>query len=390
MFANLKSLETDAILALMQAYRDDPRPEKIDLGVGIWREPDGSSPVFGAVKRAERQIWETQDTKSYTGLLGDAGFSTTVSRFLFGGTLDGVASAATVGGTSAVRQLLALARSASPDARVWIPAQTWPNHWALAQDLGFEARAYPWLDRKAGILATDAILQELTEMRAGDVVILHACCHNPTGADPDAELQSAILKLVEKQGAVPLIDAAYLGFARAPEADTALIRAACANLPEVMVAFSGSKSFGLYRERVGLACVKSEATTAVLSHLAVLNRMDFTFPPDHGARCVEVILNTAELRNSWEAELAGIRDKLAQARQALVQSLKQELQSERFDTLAEKRGMFLLLPLGTDGVARLREDHAIYAVGDGRINLAGITTETAGPVAKALALLLRP
>lgn len=389
MFADLNPLETDAILALMQAFRDDPRSEKIDLGVGIWREPDGSSPVFEAVKRAEHHIWETQTTKAYTGMLGDAGFAAAVSRFLFNKYADNVAAAATVGGTSAVRQLLALTRTASPKARVWIPAQTWPNHWALAQDLGLETKPYTWLDRTSGRLATERILDDLSKLHAGDVVILHACCHNPTGADPDADLQNEMLALIEKHGAVPLIDAAYLGFAASPAADTGMIGEACARLPEVMVAFSGSKSFGLYRERVGLACVLSHAKAAVQSHLAVLNRMDFTFPPDHGARCVSVILDTPDLRKIWETELERIRETLSQARSALTKELRDALQSDRFDTCLNKRGMFLLLPLGTERVARLRHDHAIYAVGDGRINLAGITPETALPVARALARVLR-
>ncbi|MDJ0860407.1 MAG: aminotransferase class I/II-fold pyridoxal phosphate-dependent enzyme, partial [Dinoroseobacter sp.] len=240
-----------------------------------------------------------------------------------------------------------------------------------------------------GRLATERIIDDLSKLHGGDVVILHACCHNPTGADPDADLQNEMLALIEKHGAVPLIDAAYLGFAASPAADTGMIGEACARLPEVMVAFSGSKSFGLYRERVGLACVLSHAKAAVQSHLAVLNRMDFTFPPDHGARCVSVILDTPDLRKIWETELERIRETLSQARSALTQELRDVLQSDRFDTCLNKRGMFLLLPLGTERVARLRHDHAIYAVGDGRINLAGITPETALPVARALARVLR-
>jgi aromatic-amino-acid transaminase len=389
MFETLAPLATDPILTLMQAFRDDPRDNKIDLGVGIWREPDGRTPVFGAVKTAEHRLWQTQDTKAYTGLLGDPGFHEAVARLLFGTVPDEMAVAATVGGTSAVRQLLALTRAARPDACIWIPAQTWPNHWALARDLGLQAKPYSWLDRISGELDRDGVLRDLSGARSGDVVILHACCHNPTGADPDPDLQSAILDLLGRQGAVPLIDAAYLGFANAPEADTALIRAARAALPEAMVAFSGSKSFGLYRERVGLSVVLSDSKPAVQSHLAVLNRMNFTFPPDHGARVVTEILSDPDLSAQWRDELVGIRATLHTARKLFADAMRQQLQSDRFDVLLGQDGMFALLPLGPARVDQLCKDHAVYAVGDGRINLAGITPQTAPRVAAALATVLR-
>lgn len=388
MFETLSPLDADPILNLMQAYRDDPRPGKIDLGVGIWREPNGETPVFQAVKRAEERLWQSQDTKAYTGLLGDPGFADAVARLLFGKVPDQMAACATVGGTSAVRQLLALTRTVRPDAQVWIPAQSWPNHRALCADLGLSSVPYAWLDRENGVIDRDGVLRDLSAARAGDVVVLHACCHNPTGADPDPELQTALFDVLGRTGAVPLIDAAYLGFADTPDADTHLIKLAQTRLPEVMVAFSGSKSFGLYRERVGLAVVLSGAPDAVRSHLGVLNRMSFTFPPDHGARCVTMILEDAGLRDAWHAELAHIRATLRDARRRLAHALRTTLQSDRLDSLAHQNGMFALLPLGEARVAALRRDHGIYVVGDGRINLAGVTPDTADPIARAIASVL--
>lgn len=388
MFEALSPLKTDPILTLMQAFRDDPRTDKIDLGVGIWRNPDGRTPVFAAVKAAEREIWERQETKAYTGLLGDPAFGDAVARLLFGEVPERLAAAACVGGTSAVRQLLSLVARRKPGARVWIPEQTWPNHWALASDLGLESRPYAWLDRGSGGLDRDGVLRDLAGVGRDDVVILHACCHNPTGADPDPDLRALILDRLARAGALALIDAAYLGFASAPAEDAHLIREAVSALPEVMVAFSGSKSFGLYRERVGLAMVLSDSPAAVRSHLAVLNRMDFTFPPDHGARVVTEILGDAKLRAAWEGELAGIRATIAEARTLLTDALRLRLQSDRFDVLADQAGMFALLPLGEARVTRLREDHAIYVVGDGRINLAGVTPRTVTPIADAMASVL--
>lgn len=389
MFETLSPLETDAILTLMQAYRDDPRPDKIDLGVGIWREANGQTPVFKAVKRAEEALWHSQSTKAYTGLLGDPEFTHEVAGLLFGATPSGMAAAATVGGTSAVRQLLALSKTARSGTRVWIPEQSWPNHQALCDDLELEARRYAWLDQATGAIDRDAVLRDLSKATTGDIAILHACCHNPTGADADNDLQIAMLDLFERQGVIPLIDAAYLGFADTPEADTGLIRKAQNRLPEIMVAFSGSKSFGLYRERVGLAVVLSARPKVVSSHLAVLNRMDFTFPPDHGARCVSMILREPDLRDDWLSELAAIRESLKSARTRLASALRRNLQSERYDILEHQSGMFALLPLGDTRVAKLREEHGIYIVGQGRINLAGVTEATTDRVASALAQVLR-
>lgn len=393
MFEHLALHPPDPILALMQAFRDDPRPEKVDLGIGVWRDGAGRTPVFRAVKAAEERLWRTQETKSYVSFVGDAGFHAAVAELLLGPEAAGrdLAACATTGGTSAVQTLLALAQVARPDTRVWIPAQTWPNHWVLAAHLGMETRSFAYIDPVTDEVDRAGLLGDLGQVQAGDVVVLHACCHNPTGADPDPALQEEIVATLARTGAIPLVDCAYLGFGAAPEADAAFLRR-LAGLPEAMIAFSGSKSFGLYRERVGLSLIltgSGAARDATLSQLTRLNRVSYSFPPDHGARVVTEILSDPALRGDWAAELASIRATLGANRQALAEALRARLHTDRFDRLAQQKGMFAMLPLGADRVTRLREDFAVYAVGEGRINLAGVTPESVDRVAAALAEVLR-
>ncbi|WP_424971981.1 aromatic amino acid transaminase [Dinoroseobacter sp. S76] len=393
MFERLSTSETDPILALMQAFQADPRPNKVDLGIGVWRDAEGRTPVFQAVKTAEERIWHSQDSKIYVGFRGDPGFHAAVSDLLLGPEGDGDwrAASATTGGTSAVQTALALARTARPDLRVWVPEESWPNHWVLARSLGLETRNFTYIDPATQEIERAGLLRDLAGARAGDVVLLHACCHNPTGADPDPELQEEIVTSLAQSGAIPVVDCAYLGFGAAPEADLAFLRRLSA-LPESIVAFSGSKSFGLYRERVGLCLALTEsarARDAVESQLTRLNRETYSFPPDHGARVVTEILTDPTLRASWDTELSAIRRALIDNRANLAASLRARLNSDAFDRLTRQNGMFAMLPLGTERVARLRAEHGLYIVGTGRINLAGVTEATCAPVADALAAVLR-
>ncbi|ABV91894.1 amino-acid aminotransferase [Dinoroseobacter shibae DFL 12 = DSM 16493] len=391
MFAHLRPQADDPILVLMRAFQADPRPGKVDLGIGVWRDAEGRTPVFGAVKTAEERLWRTQDTKSYVSFAGDPAFHAAVGDLLLGSVTRPRAVTATTGGTSAVQTLLALSQVARPAAQVWIPAETWPNHRVLAEHLGLATRAFTYLAPEGTGIDREVLLRDLAQAQAGDVVILHACCHNPTGIDPDPELQAEIVDSLARTGAVPLVDCAYLGFGAVPEADAAFLRR-LASLPEAMLAFSGSKSFGLYRERVGLALVLLEqpgVVEAVQSQLTRLNRVNYSFPPDHGARVVTEILADPALRTAWEAELAAIRTALSANRQALAKALRARLQSDRFDGLAAQSGMFAMLPLGKERVMRMREDFAVYAVGTGRVNLAGVTPRTTDRVAEAIAAVLR-
>ncbi|WP_424975809.1 aromatic amino acid transaminase [Dinoroseobacter sp. S124A] len=393
MFERLTPTDPDAILALMQAFQADPRPGKVDLGIGVWRDAEGRTPVFSAVKRAEKRIWKRQETKTYVSFRGDAAFHEAVSNLLLGPATDGQwrAASATTGGTSAVQTALTLARAAHPDLRVWIPAETWPNHWVLARSLGLETRSFAYIDPDTQEIDRAGLLRDLDRAQAGDVVLLHACCHNPTGADPDAELQAAIVASLARTGAVPVIDCAYLGFGATPEEDCAFLRR-LSTLPEVLIAFSGSKSFGLYRERVGLCLALADGPQArdvVENHLTRINRVTYSFPPDHGARTVTEILGDQTLRAEWQDELGSIRDAITTQRARLAEALRTRLNTDRFDRLTRQKGMFAMLPLGEARVAELRNAHGIYIVGAGRINMAGVTEETCATVADALAAVLR-
>jgi aromatic-amino-acid transaminase len=392
MFARLDPPEADPIIRLMGQFAADPRPGRIDLGVGVYRDAAGRTPVMAAVAAAEERILAAQETKGYLGLAGDPGFLAAMRGLLLGDTVDPArcAAVATPGGSGAIRQLLELARLAAPDATVWVSRPSWPNHAAIADAVGMRLREYAYLD-PAGAVDGAAMLADLAGAAPGDVVILHGCCHNPTGADPDAAAWAALTDLAGRRGFVPFVDVAYQGFGEGVEADVAGLRHMAARLPELLVAVSGSKSFGLYRERVGVAmavCADAGAAGRVAAALASLNRRNYAFPPDHGARVVTTILTDPVLRADWEAELATLRARVTANRAALAAALAEATGSDRFGFLTGHRGMFSLLGLTPGQVARLREDHAVYLVADSRINLAGLTPGTVPALARAMAAVL--
>jgi len=383
----------DAIIALMQAFRDDPRPDRIDLGVGVYRDEAGATPLMRAVAAAEARIVARQAGKAYVALTGDPVFLSAMQALLLGDAVEAgrVAAAATPGGSGALHQALALVRAARPEASVWISDPSWPNHPAIAAAVGLGARSYRYLDAAAGRVDAAGMLSDLRAARAGDIVVLHAACHNPSGADPDPDEWAAVADLLAERDLVPLVDVAYLGFGDGLEADAAALRQLAARLPEVLVAASGSKTFGLYRERVGLVlavCSGAEAAGRVRSLLATLNRTNFAFPPDHGARIATEVLTDPGLRAEWEAELAEMRGRISANRAALARALRERLQSDRFDFLTRHRGMFSLLGLDPARVAALREAHGVYLVADSRANLAGMRARDADRIAAAIAAVV--
>ena len=388
MFASLKPQPADKILQLIGQFRADPRADKIDLGVGVYKDPSGLTPVMRAVKAAEKRLWETETTKTYTGLAGEPAFNTALARLVLGEATseDRIAAAAAPGGTGAVRQAFELIRMASPGARVWVSDPTWPNHLSILNYLGMPVRPYRYFDAETRGVAFEAMLADLSGAKAGDAVLLHGCCHNPTGANLTLPEWAEVAAILEKTGALPLIDIAYQGFGDGLEADAAGVRLIADRLPEVLVAASCSKNFGIYRERTGaLMALSDPARREVMQGtLAFLNRQNYSFPPDHGARLVTMILEDPALRADWEAELESVRLGMLTLREQLAAELRDLSGSDRFGFLAQHRGMFSRLGASPEQVERLKTEHAIYMVGDSRLNIAGLNAATVPVLARAI------
>jgi aromatic-amino-acid transaminase len=389
MFSNLKEHPADKILALMQLYKDDPRPTKIDLGVGVYKNADGVTPVMRAVKAAERKLVEEQTSKSYVGLAGDPAFSDVMIHMVLGGSVprDSIAAAATPGGTGAVRQAFELIRMANPQARVFVSNPTWPNHVTILNYLGMQVVEYRYFDAETRGVDFTGMLADLADVQAGDVVLLHGCCHNPTGANLNLTEWKAVVALLQKTGAIPMIDIAYQGFGDGLEADAEAVRLVASSVPECLIAASCSKNFGIYRERTGLLmAVAHDKNLRGLTQgsLNFLNRQNFSFPPDHGARVVTEILTNDALRADWAQELEEVRLSMLDLRKQLATELQRLSGSDRFGFIAQHRGMFSRLGTTPEMVARLREEHAIYMVGDSRLNIAGLNKKTVPILAQAI------
>ncbi|MEL6585106.1 MAG: amino acid aminotransferase [Pseudomonadota bacterium] len=389
MFNALHPQAPDKILALMAAYRADPRADKVDLGVGVYKDATGQTPVMRAVKAAERRLVEEQDTKVYTGLAGDPAFSGAMTDLLLGpdAPKDRLAAVATPGGTGAIRQGLELIRLATPDARVWLSTPTWPNHPAIVSYLGLQSLPYRYFDAQSGGVDGTGMMEDLAEVRAGDAVLLHGCCHNPTGANLTLAQWKDVADLLVAKGAVPFIDIAYQGFGDGLEADAAGLRLIVDTVPEAMIAASCSKNFGIYRERTGVLialAARAEQVNVTQGAMAALNRLNFSFPPDHGARVVSTILTDAALRADWEAELEDVRTGMLHLREALATALRDRTGSDRFGFLGAHRGMFSLLGATPAQVEVIRKDHGIYMVGDSRMNIAGLNHRTIPQLADAV------
>lgn len=389
MFETLKAQPADKILMLMQMYRDDPRDTKVDLGVGVYKDATGLTPVMRAVKSAEHTLWEEQDSKVYTGLVGDPAFSDAMIKLVLDDAVPRaqIAAAATPGGTGAVRQAFEMIKMARADARVFVSDPTWPNHISILNYLGIEHVPYRYFDTETRGVDFDGMLADLKTAKKGDVVLLHGCCHNPTGANLNSAQWDDVIKVLQATGAVPMIDIAYQGFGDGLDADAAATRKVAAAVPECLIAASCSKNFGIYRERTGiLMAVTSDASAQKLNQgtLAYLNRQNFSFPPDHGARLVTMILNDDALRADWMTELEDVRNTMLGLREQLARELQRLSGSDRFGFLAQHRGMFSLLGTTPEKVEEMRVKHGIYMVGDSRMNIAGLNTKTVPILANAI------
>ncbi len=393
MFQELKQLAPDAILGLMTKYRADTAAVKVDLGVGVFRDPSGNTPVLDAVRRAERQVLAAQTTKTYVAPAGREEFNRAVEELVLGASHPARRDrrARTVqapGGCGALKVGAELLRAAAPAAAIHVSDPTWGNHLPLLGGAGLRLERYPYYEARSHALRFEAMLERLAAADPGDTVLIHACCHNPSGADLAEPQWRALAELLERRRLVPYLDLAYQGFGDGLDADAAGVRLLAERLPEAVIAVSFSKNLGLYRERVGALIVVSEnaeRADAVHSHVLQIARGIYSMPPDHGAAIAACIFADADLSAAWHAELEAMRGRIRQMRALLASSLRAATGDDSFGFIRDQRGMFSLLGIPPAAVERLRERHHIYMTADSRINLAGIMPGNAGYVAEAIA-----
>jgi len=394
MFHALLVDQPDPIIVTMQKYHADSRPHKLDLGVGVYKDASGHTPIMKVIKSAEKALWEQETTKSYTSLVGDSAFNTAIQKLVLGdlASFDGrLASAATAGGTGAVRAAFELVHLASPDATIWVSNPSWSNHASMLDYLNIPNQHYRFFDPSTGTVDMDGMMADLRYAKAGDVVLLHGCCHNPTGLSLSPKQWDDIIELMKTQNLVPMVDIAYQGFGDGLDEDAYGVRRIASSLPEVLIASSCSKNFGIYRERTGCVIVVSpdqKQTNLVQSKLSLVNRVNYSFPPDHGARLVTMVLNDPELKVQWQNELGEIRQGIQSLRHMLSDELQRQTNSDRFKFIAEHRGMFSMLGLSQEQVSRLSDEFAIYAVSDSRINMAGLNEASVPLLANAVAKII--
>lgn len=379
-FEGLTPQPADPLLSLIRLHREDPRSGKIDLGVGVYRDAAGRTPVFGAVKGAERLLVKTQSTKAYLGPEGNAEYLDSLKRLLIRGLSSrDLVSIQTPGATGAIRLGAELTRASWPRARVWIGEPSWPIHVPLCRAAGLEVVTYRYFDPVSQTVAFDSMMGALGKADPGDVVLLQGCCHNPTGCDLSDVQWSELTALVLERGLVPFIDLAYHGLGAGLDADLAGVRRMAA-APQMLLAYSCSKNFGLYRERVGALFVRTgnaDLNAAVASNTSLLGRTLWSMPPDHGAAVVHQILASERMTAQWSRELSEMRARIAAIRGALAVD-------SRLAPLAHQSGMFSQLALAPAQIEALRRDHAIYMAGSGRVNLAGLTLDAAPRLVAAL------
>lgn len=385
MFDCLKDRPADGLLALIGLYARDQRSDKIDLGVGVYRDEMGGTAVMRAIKEAESALLATQQSKSYLGPEGDQRFAELLAEVAFGPTLAAdprLAGVQTPGGSGALRLAGELIATARPGARIWLGTPTWPNHEPVFAAAGLSVQTYPYFDVARQVVLFDTMCGTLETAAPGDVVLLHGCCHNPSGADLSETQWRAISEILVRRRLVPLLDFAYHGLGRGLDRDGAGVRMVIETVEEALVAYSCDKNFALYRERTGalfvLARNAREAQTAWGNCLA-LARVNWSMPPDHGAACVRLVLSSPELRALWSGELKRMEDRLRSVRQMLGRT------APSLAAIADGNGLFAQLPLSPDQVWRLRDEHAVYMAGSGRCNLAGLTIGTVDRFAVALA-----
>jgi aspartate/tyrosine/aromatic aminotransferase len=394
MFETLKKATLDKIFVLMAEYAADPRTDKIDLGVGVYKDETGVTPVMSAVRKAEQRILDTAKTKTYMGVVGNKGFSAAVVDLALGGVVDQkrIRCVNGAGGTGALSILMNVLSRARPGGRIFISDPSWPNHLPMAELVGLKAHFYPYFDPKTRRVDFEAMMGVVDSFSSDDVILLHGCCHNPTGASLSREQWDGVVASLKRTGAFPLVDLAYLGFGDGLEEDAYGVRKVVSSVPESMVGFSASKNFGLYRERAGVAIAigRNEADAEIVSsQMQNVIRATISQTPDHGAEIVRVILEDKELRAEWQAELTQMRERMKRLRAKLADAIRQKSNSKDFDFIAEHSGMFSLLGLPQDVVEGLKTRDGVYMINDSRINVAGIPEDRIGELADHLLAAIR-
>ncbi len=396
MFETLEALSPDAILGLMAMFREDPRAQKIDLGVGVYRDEQGNTPILKTVTEAERRRFATETTKTYIGPPGTPGFNELVRKLMFGGNHvvvkdKRVAGVQTPGGCGALRVGAELVKRARPDATIWVSDPTWANHVPLLGSAGIKIETYPYYNKVTHALNADAMLTALARIPSGDLVLLHGCCHNPSGVDLKPAEWQAVAKICNERGLLPFIDLAYQGLGDSLDDDAAGLRIMAEACAEVIVASSYSKNFGLYRERVGalqIVTSNSAAVSVVQSQLDSVVRTSYSMPPAHGAAIVEIILGDEALNVAWVQELDEMRDRINGLRNALAERLGVAT-GQDFSFIRKQRGMFSFLGISPEQVTRLQEECGIYMVGSSRINVAGINNANVDYFLESCAKILK-
>ena len=394
MFESLQPASADPILGLIAEYRNDLRTEKIDLGVGVYRTTEGNTPVLQVVKRAEQTLIDEQDSKAYIGTAGAADFNAVMQELIFGESspADRLVTIQAPGGSGSLRVAAGMILRASPTASVWVSEPTWANHAPLLAGAGLNLKSYPYYDALNHVIKADDMLSMLKDAPAGDVVLLHACCHNPSGLDLSNNEWCALTDVIVDRNLIPFIDIAYQGFADGLDEDAFCIRHMAEHVPEMIVSSSCSKNFGLYRDRVGtlsMLAADSAARDVVDSQVNNIVRTIYSVPPDHGAAVVSLILNDAELRSAWVIELAEMRERLKNMRIMLNDALVLRAPKHDFSHLVRATGMFCFLGISAEQVLRLKKDFGIYMVDSSRINVAGITPGNVNYLADSIVATLR-
>ena len=400
MFEYLVPRAPDAIMALMQQCKADPNPDKIDLGVGVYKDASGETTILRAVKQAEKQLWAAETTKSYVGTRGNEAFRHAMLDMMLGGDsgkidpalLNRIASAQAAGGSGALRLGAEIIKSAAPDATVWVSTPTWANHIPLISSAGLKMEKYPYYNRETlGVDFEDMLTHLEAKSKAGDVVLVHGCCHNPTGADLSPAEWDRLADFLKEKELTPYVDLAYFGLGRGMAEDTYGLRKVVEVCPEVIIAASCSKNFALYKERVGLiavVCKDDDTAEIARTQLGATQRKIISMPPDHGARLVADILGDTELRAMWVEELTQMCERMRDLRRQLSDALNVQGGEVIAAAVKDQNGMFSTLPLSVDQARKLRSDYSIYMTDSGRINIAGTNDENIPRLAEAILAVL--